>query len=347
MSLFVLAGVAVSTWSCVSSEDSELEVGGQAQALSANMVANGSFEESNPSLPTQALAWRTNYWGTNTATFSLVSDASAGSRSARVQVSAYTSGDAKWMFDSVAVNAGTTYVYRDAYKSDTTSKLVAAMLLSNGSTVYQTLATLAPSSTWATANTPVTTVAGTVRLSVYHLIASAGYLQIDDVRLGLPDSAVLENGVTNGSLEQASDLDLTRPAGWRSESWGTNSSSFLYDSDAHGGSRSVRVTVSSYSSGDAKWYSDPVVLTPGGTFIYRDFYKSTVATRLVAAITQANGTLAYQTLVSQVPASSTWTALTANLVVPAGAARVTFFHLIAAVGTLQVDDVSVLPPATV
>jgi peptidoglycan/xylan/chitin deacetylase (PgdA/CDA1 family) len=330
--LFVLAGVAA----CVSPD---FEVDGELQALSSNLIANGSFEDGS-------VAWRTNNWGTNTSRFSLVNDASAGARAARVDVSAYTSGDAKWIFDAVSVTAGTTYVYRDAYKSDTTSRLVAAMQLSDGSTVYSTFATLPPSSTWTTANAPLTTAANCVRLSVYHLIASAGYLQLDDARLGLPDAAVVEGGVTNGTLEQASDLDLSRPAGWRSERWGTNTASFVYDTDAHGGSRSVRVTVSSYSSGDAKWYFEPVALTPGNTYVYRDFYKSTAPTKLVAAITQANGSLAYQTLVASVPASSTWTALTANFVVPTGAARVTFYHLIAAAGTLQLDDVSLLPPVT-
>jgi peptidoglycan/xylan/chitin deacetylase (PgdA/CDA1 family) len=326
-------------------DDSEVEVDSLEQALTSNAIANGSFEESSASAPTQPLAWRTNYWGTIAARFSLVNEGSAGARSARIDVASYSSGDAKWIYDAVPVTAGTTYVYRDAYKSDVSSKLVAAMQLSDGSTVYQTLATVVPSSTWATANVTVTPVANSVRVSVYHLIAAAGYLQIDDARFGLPDTAAAEGGVPNGTLEQVSDLDLSRPAGWRTNSWGTNNASFVYDTDAHGGTRAVRINVSSYSSGDAKWYFDPVVLTPGATYIYRDYYTSSVVTKLVAAITQTNGAVAYQTLVAQVPVSSTWALLAANFVVPADAARVTFYHLIAAAGTLQVDDVTVLQPA--
>lgn len=245
--VFALAGFAVYALGCVSPglEDEELEAGLLAQALgsSPNLIANASFEDANPSLPSQPLAWRPGNWGTNVSRFSVASEGSAGTRSARVDVTSFSSGDAKWTSDPVAVTAGTAYVYRDTYKSDVTTKLIAAMQLSDGTTAFQTLANVAPSSTWATVNAAITPVANTVRLNIFHLIAAVGYLQIDDVIFSLPDAPVVANGVTNGTLEQASDLNPALPAGWRSSSWGTNTTSFVYDTDAHGGSRSIRINV--------------------------------------------------------------------------------------------------------
>ncbi|MEN9603946.1 MAG: hypothetical protein RL545_635, partial [Actinomycetota bacterium] len=88
----------------------------------ANLILNPSLE-TGTTTPTN---WASGKWGTNTATFTYpVTPAQDGSKAAKVVVSGYTSGDAKWFFNNVNVTAGTTYTFSDYYQSTATTRLVA------------------------------------------------------------------------------------------------------------------------------------------------------------------------------------------------------------------------------
>jgi hypothetical protein len=177
------------------------EVSSAASPLAVNLIANPSLETVNSAKPTEPQNWKPGSWGTQTTSFTYATDANTGSRSVRIDTTAYTSGDAKWIFDPVAVSAGTQYVYRDYYKSSIVTKLVAAHQLTDGTTVYQTLGTAPSSSTWTTLAFSVTPPAGSARTTVYHLIAGVGFLQLDDARFAVVDTPALDTGVPNGSLE--------------------------------------------------------------------------------------------------------------------------------------------------
>ncbi|MDB5165066.1 MAG: hypothetical protein JWL89_692 [Candidatus Saccharibacteria bacterium] len=147
------------------------------------------------------------------------------------------------------------------------------------------------------------------------------------------------NLISNPSLEAADAANPAAPSAWLKGGWGSNTSSLSYASTGNTGSRSVRVDVTSYTDGDAKWYFAPVAVTGGNQYSFSDYYQSNVATNLVAQFDDGAGKMTYQSLAT-LPASSTWSP--ANLVfkAPATAHNVTVFHLISSVGWLQTDDFS-------
>ena len=102
---------------------------------------------------------------------------------------------------------------------------------------------------------------------------------------------VAGNKVSNFSVEENNG---TLPNLWYSNSWGVNSSAFTYDSGvAQGGTRSLKAEITSYTSGDAKWFFEPVTVQAGKTYVVSDYYRSSVPTTLHAAFTLTNGTMQY------------------------------------------------------
>jgi len=315
------------------------------QAATENLIGNASFEAPDPTSSSLPAGWATARYGMNDAVFSYdESLARTGSRSVRIDVSSYTSGDAKWVFDKVPVDSSKTYFYVDYYRSTLVTKLVAAFTLASGTIEYKALGTVPASADWAWSALSIRPPAAAVSLTVYHLIAGVGSLQIDDARLALPQAPDLSSGVPNGSFEQSSDSNPNAPLGWQAASWGTNVAEFTLDeTTAHSGSRSVRIDVSSYTSGDAKWVFDKVPVDSSKTYFYVDYYRSTLVTKLVAAFTLASGTIEYKAL-GTVPASADWAWSALSIRPPAAAVSLTVYHLIAGVGSLQIDDARLALP---
>lgn len=336
-----------------SSDVASAEVKGAGNATAAspvNLVANPSFETV---LATRAAAlpasWTTGSWGTNTVSYRYDdADAHSGGRSARIDITSYTSGDAKWIFDAVPVTAGTKLLFRDYYKASVATKVVAVYQQSNGTVTYETLGVPPLRETWDTFAVAFTPPAGTSRVTVYHLIAAVGSLQIDDVSLSLPPAVDLSTGVPNGSLEQGSDLELSKPLGWLNATTGSSTAVFGYSTAGRGGSYGLTVVVSSWASGDAKWYFDPQPVVAGTRYLYSDNYQSTSPHFLTARVTMSNGTFTYFGLGS-LAASSDWALAQVAFVIPSGGVAVTVFHGLACNGTLRIDDValSVLPSAPI
>lgn len=150
------------------------------------------------------------------------------------------------------------------------------------------------------------------------------------------------NLIANPSVEQSTN---GQPTSWLNDSWGTNSHSFTYDTIAHTGSRSLKATVSSYSSGDAKWYFNSVPVTAGKAYNYSNWYQSNVASEIDAMVTMSDGSLQYVYL-ADVPASSSWRQVSAQFTVPAGAVKVTIFQIVSAVGFVRADDFSLMALST-
>lgn len=146
------------------------------------------------------------------------------------------------------------------------------------------------------------------------------------------------NLVPNPSFEASANG--TSPDGWQAIQWGTNSSNFTYANTGHTGSRSGTVTTTAYSNGAANWYYAGVPVTGGKTYLFSDWYKSTVDTEVDAEVTMSDGTVQYFWL-GNVSASSNWTQFKTTFTVPAGARSVTIYHILAKVGTLSTDDYSI------
>jgi peptidoglycan/xylan/chitin deacetylase (PgdA/CDA1 family) len=404
-------------------------------AAEDNLIPNPSMELPSGGNTDTPESWSKGGWGTNTATLTYDTSGHTGSRSAKVQITSYTDGDAKWYFTPQEVTAGTKYNYSDYYKSTTTSSLVAQFENSNGEYSYAAIGDMATSANWTQATTSFTIPSNMTKVTVFHLISSVGSLNIDDTTLtgtvasspvvtitaptanatvsnttditasasdtsgivgvqfkvdgtnigteitAAPyqlswNTASLSNGqhtitatarntqgistqsesvivtvnntqsgnlIANSSLEISDPANSRQPDRWQSSNWGTNTTAFSYiASGTHTGSHAVQTKITSYTDGDAKWYFNPVAVTPGSQYRFSDYYKATVATEVVAAFTMPDGSTSYET-VGLPDASTNWTSFSTTFTIPLGAVDMTVFHLIAHEGTLTIDDTSLTP----
>jgi peptidoglycan/xylan/chitin deacetylase (PgdA/CDA1 family) len=149
------------------------------------------------------------------------------------------------------------------------------------------------------------------------------------------------NYVPNSSLEQK-DSATGNPVSWNSDRWGTNKATFSYLTTGHTGTRSVKVQMTSYTDGDAKWYCSPQSIPGGQTYRFADFYKSDVTTLVVVLVITNSGTEEYFGL-RNAPASTEWREYSDTFVIPDDAASVSMLHVITSIGYLTTDDYSVSP----
>jgi hypothetical protein len=160
------------------------------------------------------------------------------------------------------------------------------------------------------------------------------------------------NLVANPSMETVDPASSSRPLAWSNASWGTNTSTLTYPRGrAQSGSRFVRTQITSYTSGDAKWAFQNVPVTPGVTYDYSGWYRANALTSLVAEIVYSSGQKQYPFL-TNLPAASSWTRATATYTVPetnntlGTPVSMTVFHVIARVGTLDLDNVALTATTT-
>ncbi len=144
------------------------------------------------------------------------------------------------------------------------------------------------------------------------------------------------NTIPNPSAETAT---AGAPDSWNQDGWGTNTAVYSYLGTGHTGGHSLNVQVSNFSTGDADWSYTPAAVTPGGTYLFSDWYESDVTTEIDAAVTLSNGTVEYD-YVQKVGPSATWAQAKTEYDAPANAVSISFFHLIAANGYLTTDDYS-------
>jgi hypothetical protein len=97
-----------------------------------------------------------------------------------------------------------------------------------------------------------------------------------------PVSAQAAPGVNYISNASAENMNSTTglPVDWSKGQSGVNNAQFSVSNDAYEGSKSLMVSISSYTSGDAKWYFKPIKVNPNTSYTFSDYYKSTVASSL-------------------------------------------------------------------
>ena len=150
-------------------------------------------------------------------------------KGARVDVSAHSSGDAKWYFAEVPVTPGTLYHFSDYYKSTVTSGLVMQVRKADSSVYYVGLGDLPVSADWQLASIDFVAPPDAVSLTIYHLIRLVGSLNVDDYSLTADGNDV--NLIQNPSFE----LGATgAPQTWANNSWGDNASVFTYPAEGVG-----------------------------------------------------------------------------------------------------------------
>lgn len=147
-----------------------------------NLIQNPSLEASAVNQPNN---WTPSSWGSNTNSFIYPVVGPFSPNAAKIMMTQYTDGDAKWYFDPVSVLPNTQYEFSDVFSSNTTSRIVAAYTDANGAITYEELANNVASSNlaWSNANVILTTSPTAKYLTIYHLIQSVGEISVDDFSL--------------------------------------------------------------------------------------------------------------------------------------------------------------------
>ena len=313
--------------------------------VNPGIVPNNSVEIVSPGDTSKPTSWDKGSWGTNTPTFSYVNSGRTGQKSVKTQITSYTSGDAKWFFDDQVALPNTKYTFSDYYQSTLPTYVVAVVTLTDGSIDYIGLKDAPQSTNWNLYTDTFTTPANAKTLTIYHVIAGVGSLTTDDYSLipEIPPTPTITDNVPNNSVEQISTINPSLPLGWKSSGWGTNSPTFTYITNGgHTGNAAVKTQITSYTSGDAKWYYDAQPVTPDSKLTFSDYYQSNVDSRVVVMFTNSDNSETYLDL-KTAPASATWQQYSDNFTAPSTAVTMTVFHLISAVGYVITDDYSVTP----
>ncbi|MBI2113126.1 MAG: polysaccharide deacetylase family protein [Candidatus Wildermuthbacteria bacterium] len=146
-----------------------------------NVIKNPSFEwQASSSMPQE---WFKGRWGVNTALFTYPVSGHTGQKAAKVEMSQYVSGDAKWYFLEIPVSEKTYFAFSDFYRSDVKTYVTVQFKHTNGSYSYQDLGALAPSEQWQEFSMPFSTPNNAASFTVFHVIKGVGFLEVDDFTL--------------------------------------------------------------------------------------------------------------------------------------------------------------------
>lgn len=162
----------------------------------------------------------------------------------------------------------------------------------------------------------------------------------------VPAPAPGVNGIHNPSLETTGITAL--PQCWMAGGYGSNTPSFTTTTTtaaAHTGSRAETLTVSGYTSGDAKLLPTldlgecaPTV-TPGHTYSLRTWYHASSVTQFAVYLRNSIGTWSYWTSSPWYAPATAWAeAVWAAPAIPAGATGISFGLNLFTNGTLSTDD---------
>lgn len=313
-----------------------------------NLIVNGSFETSSVTDPTLPNNWSKAGWGTSQAAFSYPVAGHTSANAAAITLSSYTDGDVKWRFTPIATTTSRSLTYSEYYKATVPTFVTVDYEMNDGSHRYVDIANLTAVSDWTKAQATFTPPTGLRSLTIYHLLNRVGSLTLDSARLEITSAAPPSdptNLIVNASLSQASPTDPNLPVAWSKGDWGTQQAIFTYPVAGATTANGLEVTLTSHTSGDAKWTFDAVPVTPGLIYRYSEFYKSTVPSFITARFDSVNGTSSYTDLM-RLPPTSTWAAVQVPVSPPTGVVKMTIFHLIEQVGTLTTSGFLLPQPAT-
>ncbi|MCK9351697.1 MAG: PQQ-dependent sugar dehydrogenase [Candidatus Pacebacteria bacterium] len=177
-----------------------------------------------------------------------------------------------------------------------------------------------------------------------HSLAARARDAAGNIGTSTPVNVSINNSVSGSNLIQNDSLETAgtngNPLSWMRGGWGQNTPVFTYPVTGQQGAKAAKLEITSYVSGDAKWYFSEVPVTAGAIYNFKDMYRSTVASSLVAQFAVSGG-YQYQ-FIADLPVAANWTETNYNITVPAGAAKMTVFHLLSSVGTLETDAFSLM-----
>lgn len=175
-------------------------------------VSNASNHIRNPSLEETAISgdpafWSRGRWGVNTASFTFPVPPHSGNKAARVDISSYTSGDAKWHFPPIATTAGESYEFSDYYQSGIPTYVTVQFRKNDGNISYLDLGIAPAASDWREFRKTFTIPPGVISFTVFHVLKGVGSLSVDSFALtSVEDRSKLDKGYVSLSFDD----------GWRS-----------------------------------------------------------------------------------------------------------------------------------
>jgi peptidoglycan/xylan/chitin deacetylase (PgdA/CDA1 family) len=152
------------------------------EALPDNRISNPSLEAVDAST-TLPVDWFYGAYGTNDATSTFPVAGYDGANAAKVQITNYTDGDAKWFFKDGTVIQNQLYTFSDYYISDATSTITVRYTYADNSVALVDFDYLSPKLTWTQYTKQFWVPANVVSMTVFHRITSVGSLTIDNAEL--------------------------------------------------------------------------------------------------------------------------------------------------------------------
>ena len=339
----------------------------------ANLIQNGNLEAGSAT-PTN---WNQGGWGTNEREYTYPVTGATGS-GANVAITSYTSGDAKWYFDDVAVISGEQYTLTYSYNANIPSNVTVRYLKTDGTYVYAEVASHAATSGWVNSSVTILPPADVQAMTVMHIIYAVGEISVDDYSLISGNSNTFDTGMVTFSFDdgwaehssvgapmleaagyegtfyvisdELTNTSVTNlipngnleaggatPTNWNQGGWGTNEREYTYPVTGATGS-GAKVAITSYTSGDAKWYFDDVAVSGNTEYVLSTAYTSTVESAMILRYTLTGGGTAYSFLDTLPSTNGTWDTYNKTVLAPSDAVSVTAFHVINGVGELTVDD---------
>ncbi|MFA6094847.1 MAG: polysaccharide deacetylase family protein [Candidatus Paceibacterota bacterium] len=309
----------------------------------SNFIINPSVEVSSTSPSSVPLAWYKGGYGANSRTLTHGNDAQEGVRGLETEITSYTSGDSKWYFQPVPVFTGQLFTYSEYYKSNVPSEIDIQYQLQDGTFKYVVLSHLPATSTWDQVSfifTIPTYSSPVVKMTVFHVIESVGWLRTDNYSLSTytPPPIDPNNAILNPSVETPSGTISSFPAFWSRSSSAGSVSQFMYPVTGYNSSRAMQVTITDYSGGaGAKWYFQSVPVNPGDDYSFSDYFKSTAQSYLSVQFQMDDGTYKYLDL-TPLASSATWKQAKGTFTIPPNAVSLTVLHVLKGVGTLATDN---------
>lgn len=132
------------------------------------------------------------------------------------------------------------------------------------------------------------------------------------------------------------------PNSWYRGRSGTNDAVFTYPVAGHGDNFAAQVTITNYTSGEAKWYFQNIPAHGGQAYFFSDYYASNASSTITAQFLHDDGTITWMDLANPGPVSN-WTRAVGAFYVPRGTVSMTVYHLLENPGTLTVDDFALSP----
>lgn len=304
-----------------------------------NLLEGGSFEEIDKSsgLPAN---WKVVAASSTKVTTGSPKGYTKG-KGLGLYVRNYQAGDVTLQTPAVNVESGKTYLFKGYYLTTTPFDLLVRYHFKNGSSRLENIREYpANSDPWSTVSHAFKATADLQSVEMLYRLSANGDLNLDDTYMEQKDSGVyLPSPRTSGANQipnaQLSEATNDQPNDWVSYHTGDNKSTFSYLKE--GDNPSLRVEVSDYKDGEAKWQYLPLPVKSGQYFDFTVDYQSTSPVEVTAEYEMEDGSHQFELGATLKPASE-WTHAKANFEVPVGAKGMFVSAILHGNGTLTTDN---------